>query len=66
MINNISHDISEETIESKAKWFQSLSLTKRMDILCFYTDLAISINPKLQELKIAKQITGRIQVLSKA
>jgi hypothetical protein len=29
----ISHDRQEETIEAKARWFQSLSLAERMDVL---------------------------------
>lgn len=66
MIREISHDREEETIESKAKWFQSLPLTERMEMLCSFTDLAIVVNPQLMENKNAQQIKGRIQVLSKA
>jgi hypothetical protein len=61
----ISHDFQEETIEAKARWFQSLSLHERMDMLCFFTDLILSNNPKIVEQKDAIPIKGRVRVLSK-
>ncbi len=65
MVSGISHNREEETIENKAKWFRSLSLAERMDILCSFTDLALQINPQLMEKKNAQPIKGRVQVLSK-
>lgn len=62
---SISHSRSDETIEAKARWFQSLSLSERMDMLCAFTDLALSANPTLQERKDAQPVAGRIQVLSR-
>jgi hypothetical protein len=59
----ISHDRYEESAEAKARWFQSLALSERMEILCSFTDLALTANPSLQERKDAQPITGRIQVL---
>ena len=32
---SISHDRQEETPEAKARWFQSLSMSERMDLLAF-------------------------------
>jgi hypothetical protein len=61
---SISHSRSEETMEAKARWFQSLALSDRMDLLCAFTDLALSANPTLQERKHAQPVAGRIQVLS--
>jgi len=61
----ISHDFQEETIEAKARWFQSLSLQDRMDMLCLFTDLILSNNPQIVEQKDAKPIAGRVLVLSK-
>jgi hypothetical protein len=61
----ISHDRQEETIEAKARWFQSLSLAERMDLLCFFTDLILENNPDILEQKDAQPISGRIRVLSK-
>lgn len=61
---NISHDRSEETAESKTRWFRSLPMSDRMELLCSFTDLVLSANPKLQEQKRAQSIAGRIQVVS--
>jgi hypothetical protein len=52
-------------MEAKARWFQSLSLSDRMAMLCAFTDLALSVNPTLQERKHAQPVTGRIRVLSR-
>jgi len=66
MNSQISHDRNDETIEAKAKWFQSLSLSERMDMLCAFTDLALDLNPQLPEKKYAQPTEGRIQILSAA
>lgn len=60
----VTHDCSEETMEAKARWFSSLPLSERMDMLCYFTDLALTVNPALQERKDAQPIAGRIQVIS--
>ncbi len=65
MNKTISHSRSEETLEAKARWFQSLSLSERMDMLCFFTDLILDNNPKIIEPKNAQPTSGRICVLSR-
>lgn len=65
MNKSVSHSRQEETIEAKAIWFQSLSLSERMDMLCFFTDMLMGANPKIVEKKDVKPIAGRILVLSK-
>jgi len=35
-----------------------------MELLCQFTDLILSVNPKIVEKKDAKPIAGRIRVLS--
>jgi hypothetical protein len=60
----ISHTRDEETIEAKATWYQSLTLTERMDIFCEFTDLALELNPRLADAKDAQQTQGRVRVLS--
>ena len=65
MNEKISHNRSDETIEAKVEWFRSLSLSERMDLLCSFTDLALSLNPGILEKKDAQPIKGRIRVLSK-
>jgi hypothetical protein len=59
-----SHDWAEETPEAKARWFRSLRMADRMQLLCELTDLALSVNPALPEKKRAQSTRGRIQVLS--
>ncbi len=66
MVEAISHDLQEETIEAKARWFQSLSLAERMEILCSFTDLVLENNPEIAERKDDKPFAGRVRVLSKA
>ena len=60
----VTHDRREETIEARTRWFRFLPLSDRMDLLCFVTDLALSVNPGLAEHKHAEPVAGRIQVLS--
>ena len=59
----VSHDRAEETPESKARWFQSLSLDERMDLFCALTDLALAANPDLANQRHAQSTSGRIRVL---
>ncbi|MCA9998322.1 MAG: hypothetical protein KDE56_21315, partial [Anaerolineales bacterium] len=58
---SVSHDRHEEDIEAKAIWFQSLSLIERMDMLCFFTDMLLGVNPGIVEQKNAKPIAGRVR-----
>ena len=62
---SISHSCSEETPEAKARWFQSLPLEERMELLCMFTDMILSANPAILESKDVKPVAGRIRVLSK-
>jgi len=64
MSKAISHDRQEESLEDKARWFQSLSLSERMDLLCSFTDLILSNNPEIVEQKDAQPIPGRVRVLT--
>ena len=59
----ISHDRQEETLEAKARWFQSLSLEQRMELLCAYTDLILRNNPEIIKRKDAQPVEGRVLVL---
>jgi hypothetical protein len=62
----ISHDWQEETPAAKARWFQSLSLAERMELLCCFTDLILSNNPEIVERKDAEPIAGRVRVVTNA
>ena len=66
MPSGISHDRSDESLEAKARWFQSLTLAERMDVFCEMTDMALSLRPDLAEKDLpddAQQAKKRIQVL---
>ena len=62
----ISHDRSDETIEAKALWFRSLSLSERMYVFCVFTDIALELNPQLPDKKYAQPTKGSIQIISAA
>lgn len=60
---SVSHDRREETPEAKARWFQSLTLEERMNLLCEITDLALTNNPRLGQDRHAQSTSGRVRVL---
>ena len=60
---SVSHDRREESPEAKARWFRSLPLSERMELLCAFTDLALTAHPALVERKDAQPVAGRIQVI---
>lgn len=62
----VSHDFEEETLEAKARWFQSLTVEERMEILCEFTDMILAVNPQIVDQKDAKPVAGRILVLSQS
>jgi len=66
MDTKISHTRADESLEAKGRWFQSLSLAERMELLCSYTDLILEINPKILEQKRAQPTSGSVRVLTKA
>ncbi len=63
---SVTHDRRDEDPEAKARWFQSLSMAERMEMLCAFTDLALAVNPALQERKHVEPVAGRIQIISAA
>ena len=61
----VSHAFSEESQEAKARWFQSLTLQARMEMLCAFTDMILSVTPRIVEhQRTANPVAGRILVLS--
>ena len=63
MVPKISHDRLDESMEAKARWFQSLPLEERMDLLCEFTDMVLENNPDIAEVGRAESTPGRILVL---
>jgi len=66
MNKEISHKREEETIEAKTRWYRSLPLTQRMEILCSFTDLVLSVNPKIVDKRDVKQAKKGFLILSKS
>lgn len=61
----VSHEFSDESQEAKARWFQSLTLQARMEMLCAFTDMILGVNPRIvEQQRNVKPVTGRILVLS--
>lgn len=54
-----------ETSEAKARWFQSLSVAERMELLCAYTDLILQNNPRVGERRNAQPTSPGVCVLRK-
>jgi len=59
----VCHSREEETLEAKARWFQSLSLQERMELFCEVTEMALAADPHLPERRHARSISGRIRIL---
>lgn len=64
MIPRVSHDRDDESIEAKARWFQSLSLEERMDLLVEFTELAMRNNPEVAKVGRAQTSSKGIRVIS--
>jgi hypothetical protein len=62
--HTISHNIEEETPGAKARWFQSLSLSERMEMLCLFTDMILSHNPNIGDQRYVKPTTESIRIVS--
>jgi hypothetical protein len=59
----VFHDRALESPKAKVRWFQALSLSERMDYLCFMTDLVLENNPDIVKRKNAQPVAGRIRVV---
>ncbi len=61
----VSHNPLEETPEAKARWFRSLPLSERMELLCAFTDLVLENNPGIVDARRdAESAAGRVRVLT--
>jgi hypothetical protein len=65
MIGSISHDIRDESLAAKARWFQSLPLEERMDVFVAFTNLILENNPDVVKNKYVRPASERIRVISK-
>ncbi len=65
MDKRVSHHRSDETLEAKARWVQSLSLEERIDLLNSFTDMILEANPKIMEQKRAQPVEDVFASLQK-
>ncbi len=65
MDRRVSHSRQAETPEAKARWFQSLPLSARMELLCAFTDLILENNPDIVEKRHAEPTSGRVRLVRK-
>ena len=65
MIGSISHDLRDESLEAKARWFKSLALEERMDVFVAFTNLILENNPDVVKQKYVRPASERIRVISK-
>ena len=65
MIRAVSHDINDEALEAKARWFQALSLEERMDVFVAFTNLILENNPDIVKEKYVRPASERVRVISK-
>lgn len=61
---SISHSFGDETIEAKAKWFQSLSLEERMNVFVAFTNLIIENSPGLLNQKKIRPTLKDVRTLA--
>lgn len=61
--HGVSHDRDEESIDSKARWFRTLSPEERIALLAEWTELVLQNNPRLIGVKDAVPVEGRVRVL---
>jgi len=64
MIETISHDFKDEEIESKVRWFQSLSLDERMSVFVSFINLILQNNPDIVKKKYVRPASDRVAVIS--
>lgn len=65
MRSSVSHDFEGETLEAKARWFQSLTVEERMDVFVSFTNLILENNPDILKQKYVRPASERIRIISK-
>lgn len=60
---NVAHGFEQESPEAKARWFQSLTTQERMELFCDYTELVLTLNPRIADHKNAEQTARGVRIL---
>ena len=63
MAFGVHHGWEHETIEAKARWFQSLSAEDRLDLLWEFMEMIRSASPSLLEKRNAEQSAKGVRIL---
>lgn len=66
MLTSISHDRADESMEAKARWFQTLSIEERLEFLCELVDMALEVRPQLAEPADATCAEGSLRIVRAA
>lgn len=66
MLTSISHDRADESMEAKARWFQTLSIEERLEFLCELVDMALEVRPQLAEPADATFAEGSLRIVRAA
>jgi hypothetical protein len=64
MAGSVSHEIGDEGIDAKARWFQSLSLEERMNVFVAFTNLILENNPDIVKRKPLPSPSERVRIIS--
>ena len=61
-----SHELREESMEAKIRWFHSLSMEERLEAFIAWMEMLLSLNPELLERKKRQPPPGglRAQVVT--
>jgi hypothetical protein len=59
MSESISHNVADESIDAKAKWFRTLSIKERMNTFVTFTNLILENNPEIAKKKHVRPASDR-------
>ncbi|MEY3023510.1 MAG: hypothetical protein RJA16_336 [Planctomycetota bacterium] len=59
----VSHDLREEELASKVRWFSTLSAEDRLRTLLEWAETMQKLNPGIREIGRHAAVPGRIQIL---
>lgn len=61
----ISHDPREEDLDSKVRWFSTLSPDEQLRTLLEWSEAMQKLNPAIREVGRHAAVPGRIQILER-
>jgi len=65
MVGEVSHNRDDESLEAKARWFQSLTMSERLAAFAEFYNLALALNPDLVRLKDVPAPSACVRVLER-